>query len=387
MRQLNNWIESYVKYNSAQECSSLFAKWVGISIIASALQRKCYVRWGKLKFYPNFYIVLVGPPGRARKGTAMRMGKNILKSIGIKTAPDSITREAFIRYLQKSGEATGYDFHSSVTIYSEELTVFMDFENKKFIDELTDLYDCSDDWTYETKNMGTDKIENVWVNLLGATTPSTISGPVMQKAAFRGLASRMILVYNDKKILSPYPVVDESLESQLIHDLNYIYSYSGEFKITEDLVDFYMKWYAEGYNKVSFDEPLLEYYLERRAMHIWKLSMIVAASRQPLYKDNKPIIYISAEDFQNAIKWIEEVEVDMAKALSSAGSNQYLQIIQRVIQTILVRKKISENELISLFYKDISNDKLISECLVPLERMGKIKRVRENNMSMVILNS
>ena len=52
--------------------------------------------------YPNMYIILIGPSGRCRKGTAMRMGFEILKNVGVKVVSESITREALIRQMKTS---------------------------------------------------------------------------------------------------------------------------------------------------------------------------------------------------------------------------------------------------------------------------------------------
>ena len=80
-RKLSNWIESFLQYTDNTEPPFLFRKWTAISCIASAMQRKCYVEWGtSLIFYPNLYVVLVGPSATG-KGTAMNPGLDLLCEI------------------------------------------------------------------------------------------------------------------------------------------------------------------------------------------------------------------------------------------------------------------------------------------------------------------
>ena len=108
----------------------MYRQWVGISTIAAVLQRKCSMRWGTITFYPNMYVALVGPAGKCRKGTAMSPGAAMLKDLGVKLSAEAITREALIRELKETTNTvvdplTGVIYmHSSLTIYSQELTVF-----------------------------------------------------------------------------------------------------------------------------------------------------------------------------------------------------------------------------------------------------------------------
>ena len=75
------------------------------------------------------YIVLVGPSG-CRKGTAMGPGYSFLRKVGAKLSAEATTREALIGSLELckdtsvAPDGTSYD-HSSLTIFSQELTVFL----------------------------------------------------------------------------------------------------------------------------------------------------------------------------------------------------------------------------------------------------------------------
>ena len=60
-RKLNDWIDSYLEYTKNSEPPDLYKEWVAVSVVASILQRKCSLPWGDITFYPNMYIILVGP--------------------------------------------------------------------------------------------------------------------------------------------------------------------------------------------------------------------------------------------------------------------------------------------------------------------------------------
>ena len=128
-RQLIDWIDGYLKYTDNSEPPQMFRLWCAISVIASVLQRKCRLEWGTITFYPNMYVVLVAPSGKARKGTAMGPALDFLEDLNIKLAAEAITREALIRELANANstdpdiESGSIEFHSSMTIFSPELTV------------------------------------------------------------------------------------------------------------------------------------------------------------------------------------------------------------------------------------------------------------------------
>ena len=96
-RQCNDWRDSYLTFTANSEPPYTYRLWCGISVIAACLKRKCVLNWGTLTLYPNMYVVLVGPSGRCRKGTAMNQGMWFMREMGIKMAAESITREALIR--------------------------------------------------------------------------------------------------------------------------------------------------------------------------------------------------------------------------------------------------------------------------------------------------
>ena len=104
-RHLDDWLEGYVKFTSNSEPPELFHIWTALSVLAASLQRKCSLPWGTLTFYPNLYVVLIAPSGKARKGTAMGPGMDLLEDLGIKMAAESTTRESLIRELKKIGRA------------------------------------------------------------------------------------------------------------------------------------------------------------------------------------------------------------------------------------------------------------------------------------------
>lgn len=372
-RQLDDWLDSFLRWTENSESASTFRLWTGISCVAAALQRKCWVQWGALTFYPNMYIILVGPSG-SRKGTAMGPGNALLTDIGIKLAAQSTTRQALIRRLKNSTYnhvdpiSKEVSFHSSLTVFSEEFTVFLGYQNRELMADLCDWYDCKRVWTYETKNMGTDEVVGVWVNLIGATTPSLIRSSLPQDSIGGGLTSRMIFVYEEGKEKTVLmPAVDPHLGQQLRNDLERIHLMAGRFSVTEGFFSAWSDWYSKAHLNPPFKDEKFEGYIDRRPTHLMKLSMIVSAAAGDT-------MIVTENDFYRALHILEVTERKMPQTFGGYGLSQISGILHRVLAWLATNREVTEADLMQRFYQDA--DKFtMSKVIETLESMDAIKLV------------
>lgn len=387
-RELDDWLNTYLKYTDNTEPPTSYHIWTAISLIAGALQRKVYLNWGHDTIYPNMYIVLIGPSGRARKGTAMGIGNDIIKDIGIQIASESITREALIRDMkdaisQFTDASDGkIKFHCSITTLSEELSVFLGQNDIKFLADLTNWYDSRDSWTYRTKGSGTDQIQGVCFNLLGATAPDWLQSILPQEAVGGGFTSRIIfIVEEDKGKTVPEPILtDEEKEMRVLlkRDLERIATLSGEMVYTPDAKQFYIKWYKKHEKNISegnppIDDPRFSGYVDRRATHIRKLCMVMSASRG---MDRT----ITLEDIKRAEKTLLAVEGKMHKTFGGLGRSQYSEVTDKVIKLVQQKKKVNRSYILRTMYRDIDPGTLdIIETTMTQMKLVKITRDLTNN--------
>lgn len=336
-RKLDDWINSYLAFTDNTEPPSIFREWCAVSVIAAALQRKCRLEWGVTSFYPNMYIVLTAPAGRARKGTSMTPAKKFLNRIGIPMAAEAVTREALIRTLKDSeavvSNENGVIVHSSLTVFSPELTVFLGYNNLQLMSDLTDWFDCGEKWTYHTKNSGTDSVSGVFINLLGATTPDLIRSTLPLDAIGGGLTSRIIFVYEEKKGKTiPFPFLSEDdkvLENELYFDIECINMLSGNFKVTAEFLNLWGDWYTAQEDVNPFGpgpcpKPFLGY-VERRPTQVLKLSMIMNAA----HTDS---MLLDRVDLERAIDLLKRTEVKMTNVFGGVGLSPQSQLTYEVIE-------------------------------------------------------
>jgi hypothetical protein len=318
------------------------------------------MKWGRSTIYPNLYIILVGPSGRAKKGTALDFAKPILQAINIPLVAGAITREKLIRRM--AGAISNYQdgttglpmFQCGMTCISSELSVFLGQNNIKFLADLCDWYDCLPTWEYDTKHFGTDKLDGVYFNLIAATAPDWLPSILPREAVGGGFTSRVIwVVEEEKRATVVFPTCDEELEKLLIHDLEDIHLISSEFKFTPEAADAYATWYKQADDDIRrgnppIPDPKFAGYCDRRATLVKKLSMITSVS-----EDSEPIIEL--RHFQRAVKLMESVEKKMPRAFSGLGEARYVYASELLLNFLATHKRATRTQILSLFFRDIDS--------------------------------
>ncbi len=372
-RRLTNWKEAYLEYVDQTEPPDLYKEWSAISVMASALQRKSYIKFGTYVFFPNMYIVLVGPSGKCRKSKAMEPGRDFLYKINVKLAPEATSQVALIGEIEDaivSGmtgeEGIPIPAHCSLTVYSLELTVFLSYNNPDLLTYLTNWYDCDPHWRYKTQSRGNQIIENVWVNLLGATTPELIASSLPRDTVGGGLASRIIFVYERKKgqtfSLTKMKEPDEVMYENLLHDLQEINLMHGCFKTDEGFDKIFSEWYEEENYQYSVEDPRFSGYTERKPTHIIKLCMILSAAKSS-------DMIITADIFKEALDLLTRTEVNMPMTFKGVGRSGEAETTVAVMDVIRHRGVISNSELMGMFFHDANRItlRMIVDQLVDME--------------------
>jgi hypothetical protein len=300
-----------------------------VSTLAGALTRRVWIDEITFRFYPNFYIVFVAPPGISTKSTAIALGINLLRELDhIYLAADNTTYPAFIRDLARRGsdiqETTEADARDSlyirqcaVTAGLSELGTFFKVEDEEMVNGLTDLWDCRPIMVKDTKTSGTDIVEHPFVNLIAGTTPDWVRDKLKAQIGGWGLSSRIIFVYTDKKarrVARPSKLwtageFDRSTR-KLVEDLRHIANLSGPFSFSPAADALAHSWYdrvaqqTEAHAAGEEPDPWIGYFLARKQAHVHKLAMILSVSRGDS-------LVIDETAFRDAVMAVEEAEAEI----------------------------------------------------------------------------
>lgn len=349
-RNYKDWIDAYVQYVSETEPPESYKYWMGLTAISAALQRKCCLPWGLDIIYPNIYVILVGPPG-ARKGTAMKPAGELIEKAGIHLAPSSASFQGMIQeFVELDGISYGasdMNMHRSLTIFSEELLVFIGKGEQGLMAALTDWYDCRDTFKYKTVGRGTETIDNVYLTLAGATTPELIRTDLSPNVIGGGFTSRVIFVIEEKKSkLVPFNTITPEMKERkekLIQDLQMIYAMQGKFTVTQEFIEAYTEWYTRhDANPVHPNNKNLDGYNNRRQTHLRKLAMLCNASRTTTMN-------IELVDFIRALNILEETEKKMGNLFLSVQESTYRAVAIQLFEFCKARLKFSEADLYQEF--------------------------------------
>lgn len=388
-RELSDWLTKYIEYTENSESPISYHTWCGLSVIAGALQRRVYLKWGLGRIiYPNLYVVLVGPSGRTRKGVAIGIAKEFLKKIpNVTVTPESSSgRQAMIMAMKRAivnfqDPSDGkIKFHCSVTAFSEELSVFLGQGDIAYLSNLTDWYDSKDDWEYETVGRGKDSLQGLCLNLLGGTAPDWIQSMIPHEALGGGFTSRIIFVVEEvkRKIIPKYIPTDEELAVQEIlqSDIERISQLAGEITFDEDAEKLYIDWYIDQDKKLSAGQPAVPDtrfagYCERRATHLQKLMILCSASRSDELK-------IRAADFHRALSLLHMAELQMPKTFGGLGKSRMSDESDVIINYIKQVRVTTRKLLMQKFYRDIDPNTLAQvEALMTQMGVVKIKLIPE----------
>lgn len=383
-RNLPDWIDGFMLLTENSEPPVLFRKWTAISTIAAALQRKVSIDLGiSLRFYPNFYIVLVGPSATG-KGTAMKYAYDILEQLpNIRLTAQATSLQALIKRMKETSLTdlnieTGEElYHSSITVFSNEFTVFLGYQNRELISSLCDWYDCPNRWVYDTIKRDKELIIGCWVNILGGTTPDNIKEALPMAAIGGGLTSRIIFVNEDKKSkLVVFPSITQreiDLQMHLVHDLEQILLLSGSYKFTKDASAFYHDWCYKADMNPPFHDKKFDGYCGRRRNHLLSLGMVCSASAGDT-------LILSSDHLQRAAELLDEVEVNMGTTFRGMGRSDISSLLSDAVAYI--ENSHSDKIYISDFarYFEGDMDKFsMDRVLQSLEVSGYIVLVKRSN--------
>jgi len=204
-----------------------------------------------------------------------------------------------------------HHYHSAFLAVSELQDLVRDHDTA-LLGALHSLYDCLPMITEERRYRADNpiKIPRGQISLLGGTTPAYIGRTFPAAAWDEGFMARTIIIYS-ADLIEPdlfggdgiSDGLDADLASDLIGDLRLIGRLNGRFEFSDDAKAAIILWQKTG-QMPKPTHPKLEHYCTRRMRHVIKLCMIASA-------DRSDDMIIQVEDFQEALGWLHEAEVQM----------------------------------------------------------------------------
>lgn len=347
----SGWLSDFVLANRGIETPTSFCLWTGISTISNVLKRDAWLQWVPRGLYPNFYILMVGPPKTGKTTIALYSDDLLRRMIDyfpterlkiqkrVNMFRSRITPEAIVRvldpkeepYQEKDGKVGMFKHGSEAAFLVSELSSFLGRQNynEGLVGKLTDLYDCKDYDDDTTVTRGYRAFEDIYVTMLAGTTQTSLEESIPEQAFGEGFMSRMILVYQKERTRAhPEPrwVRGGPTPEHLAQALAWIGEHSqGEYRLSEPARDAYYQWYGRFHRQLVRDSDQRHAALkDRYDIHLLKVAMIFQI------QSYEPGNEISLESFNQAIRLMEGTYAWADRAVENVGSGMYTRTYNRV---------------------------------------------------------
>lgn len=396
------YLNDYMQMVEETESPRVFHVWSALWAISSALGRRCWLPFGTSDMFPNQYILVVGSPA-SRKSTALSMAKRLLRdNTGVRFADVDTggQRQGLILAIQGNQEDHAKEYLGAaelgakentissltqleeitnepteeqmqvaeadkhhITVTATEFSRFIGQNNLSMMDFLVERYD-GEDYEYKTRQTNI-VLKKTLMNMLSATTPTSLNNSMPPAAGGQGFLSRMILVYGAKKyrrIARPKAPPLE-LVSRVGEQLNHVYhNLHGPFDETVDGRAYSESLY--GYD-LGITDARFAFYAERRYTHLLKLSMVLAASRGDLT--------VTKTDYEEAHRILRATEIGMPEALGEFGMNPMAVLKQEILEQMRASQgPLTMQQIIAMFHRDASS-RDITDVINDLIRVDQIK--------------
>ena len=214
------WLDDYIAFaqTAAPMTPPSFHEAAGLFALSVMLGRRLVLRYGIMSFYPNLYLLWIGPSTLYRKSTALRVLTGVLRRTSAQVAllSEDLTPEALLldmsttipttlpnwppleqeRWLQQRGVANqrgllldeaSFLFSSMQRDYKEGL-----------LGLLLKIYDCPDELSGQTVTRGRTSVPDPSLAFFGVSTPKAMEEHLRNELLWaNGLWRRFALVVPD----------------------------------------------------------------------------------------------------------------------------------------------------------------------------------------------
>ncbi len=381
-----------MEFSSNLPTSKIFRRWAGVSAVAGALERRCYLSTAAGQMFPNMFILFVGAPGTG-KNFAINAMRNLWASTGkLRIAPTSMSHKGFFDQLADSASQKSITdkvrneilyYHTLLTA-TPELGVILPEYNLGYLSMLNELFDCPPVFSERIRSTGQEvRIENPHVHFISGTQPKYLHQFLPEAAFGMGFTARIVMVYTGKAVkarLFSKSTANDSLRRELVADLKRIAVIRGPFTVTDGAEAALEDWHHTESDRDAPTHSRLMHYSTRRIMHILKICMALSAARS----DD---LIVTEADFQSALALLLETETQMPEIFKEMSSGGQADVMEEVFHHLMHlwliggRKPIKEHRIIHFLSQKIPANQ-IDYVLKAMVRGNIVRREAEGKLNL-----
>lgn len=377
----------YHEYTGGNEICPRFRFFSFAAAMGSIVKRKVFFQRSTYSLFPTLYpslwIILVAPQGRGHKSAALSIARKLIQKLPENLQPrllaSKLTPEALVKSLAvqaltaeiaKSLDTTCISIMrrpAQALLYSSELGVLLGKEkyNQGMIALLTDLYDTPDEWYSETVMRGDQRLYDVCLSIMGASTPDWMQTMLPSDAFKGGFMSRMLLIGFPEtwfiRISDP-PPGDAKIEKELALRLTDLANFQGEITWNKPAKDFFDDWYT------GLPEPEpgpKAAYLERKQDQLLRLAILIELARCPS-------LTLTRDSIESALNILAAIEPDTLRMVEYISIEPRMRIVQRALEILEARNLMTEGELLDEVWRYLTHPREFQEVMDMLVKTGRV---------------
>ena len=267
-------------------------------------------------------------------------------------------------------------------LYSSELGVLLGKEkyNQGMIPILTDLYDTPDEWHSETVMRGDQRLYDVCLSIMGASTPDWMQTMLPTDVFKGGFMSRLFLVgYPETwhpRIADP-PPADDRIGELITDRLTALAQFHGEIVWDKPCKAFFADWYEA----LPDSEPGPKAaYLERKQDQLLRLAILIQLADNLTLTLGRPAL-------EKALEILAAAEIDALRMVEYISVEPRMRVVQRILEFLEARKKISEGDLMQEVWRHLAHPREFDDVIGMLLKTKRVVLTLEKGESMYNLIS
>lgn len=331
-----SFLSDYREYASGNEAPPTYHLFASLAALSSIVSRRVWIDQSYFTFFPNLYIVLVGPPG-ARKSTAISIARGLLHAL--KTVPFSgecTSKEKLILDIVATERAIGdlpeehakHRLYSPLAIMASELSEFFQISGDGMVGFLTDVFDISFPYEHKTKNKGSVIVNGPYIVILAGTTPSWMTSYLREDIITGGFTRRCLFVLEtDRHQRIAFPGITDSQRAawQSVYlAAERIQKLRGQFTWTPAAHSWYKHWYET--NTFPTAPNTIGYY-ENRHVQLLKIAMLVAISETEK-------LVLDTPHLESGLAFLGLIERNLDRVFEGLGRNELNAVASKILDLI-----------------------------------------------------
>jgi hypothetical protein len=320
-----------------------------------------------IKFFPNQYVILVGPPGIG-KGESIKAATDLSNAaLSVNYIKDWVTPQEIIEELSAGFQHMGLKPGQVITtnVIQDHTCCIMAPELAVFLQQYDNLHSLMCAWwdqnkfDYKTKNKGKHVIEDMSVSLLGGCVPDYVRSLSKDRLApiTGGFTARTIFVYATEK----FQLVDNNfgipsqqinqLKNDLIHDLKHINTLQGELSVSKDAAKLWEEVYKEHNKRGTIDSDASTNFKSRISSHIIKTAITISISESDS-------LIITRDQLKRAIGYIEAIRDKVDVVFRCVGESPLAVSMNKVVTYVDTVGMTTYKQLLRFIYRDATVEQL-----------------------------